>query len=310
MPYDIEVEDGFKDNVSLKSDKARGVLYLLESKLRSNEQTVLRPFAEYSLEHLMPQSWEQNWPMPEGLSDIEKLEFKEKRNIAICTMGNLAIITQKLNSGVSNSNWKKKLANGLKEQGEGILTLKKAVCLNKWDEKAISERAEWLADKANEVWRNVISTDEEEEDNIIRRRSLDTTRYSLDGKHFEAKNVFVPQFVKAYLDKHPEVTIKELKEIFKDEYLKGFKRIGFICTEEEINNKTLNNGRKPTEEELRKWYKIDRDGAWLTSGDDVKFVVSTEITKHSAEAVRAIAESDGWSIKVREQKSVTAPDLV
>ena len=160
------------------------------------------------------------------------------------------------------------------------------------------------------MWRNVISTDEEEEDNIIRRRSLDTTRYSLDGKHFEAKNVFVPQFVKAYLDKHPEVTIKELKEIFKDEYLKGFKRIGFICTEEEINNKTLNNGRKPTEEELRKWYKIDRDGAWLTSGDDVKFVVSTEITKHSAEAVRAIAESDGWSIKVREQKSVTAPDLV
>lgn len=309
MPYDIEVEDGFKDNASLRSDKARGVLYLLESKLRSNEQTVLRPFAEYSLEHLMPQSWEQNWPMPEGLSDIEKLEFKEKRNSAICTMGNLAIITQKLNSGVSNSNWKKKLANGLKEHGEGILTLKRVICHNKWDEKTIFERAEWLAEKANEVWKNVISTDEEEEDNIIRRRSLDTTRYSLDGKHFEAKNVFVPQFVTAYLVKHPTITIKQLKELFKDDYLKGFKRIGFICTEDEIKTKTLNNGRKPTEEELRKWYKIDRDSAWLTSGDGVKFVVSTEITKHSAEAVRAIAESDGWVVKVREQKSDLVPDL-
>ena len=110
MPYDIEVEDGFRENTSLKSDKARGVIYLLESSIRSQEQTVLRPFAEYTLEHLMPQMWEKNWPMPDDLSEIEQLNFKEHRNTAIKTLGNLAIITQGLNSSVSNNSWKKKLA--------------------------------------------------------------------------------------------------------------------------------------------------------------------------------------------------------
>ena len=301
MPYDIEVEDGFRENTSLKSDKARGVIYLLESSLRSQEQTILRPFAEYTLEHLMPQKWEENWPMPDNLSEIEQLNFKGHRNTAIRTLGNLAIITQGLNSSVSNNSWKKKLAQGLKEKGEGILTLKTALAMPKWTEDTIASRAEWLAERANEVWENVISADEEEETDIIRRRQLDASRYSMDGgMTYEAKNVFVPHFVRAYMEKHREVTIAHLKSIFKDDYLKGFKRIGFICTENEIKNKTLKLGRKPTEEELRRWYKIDREEVWLISGDGVRFVVSTEITKHSADAVKRIAEEDGWDIKVKE----------
>lgn len=301
MPYDIEVEDGFRENTSLKSDKARGVIYLLESSLRAQEQTVLRPFSEYTLEHLMPQTWEENWPMPEDLSEIEQLNFRERRDTAIKTLGNLAIITQGLNSSVSNNSWKKKLAQGLKEKGEGILTLKTALAMSKWNEDTIVSRAEWLAERANEVWENVISADEEEETDIIRRRQLDASRYSIDGgQNYEAKNVFVPHFVRAYKEKHPEVTIAQLKSIFKDDYLKGFKRLGFICSEDEINNRTLKLGRKPTEEELRRWYKIDREDAWLTSGDGVRFIVSTEITKHSADAVKRIAEEDGWEIKVKE----------
>lgn len=301
MPYDIEVEDGFRENTSLKSDKARGVIYLLESSIRNNEQTVLRPFADYSLEHLMPQKWEDNWPMPEGLSEIEQLNFKEMRKNAIRTLGNLAIITQGLNSGISNKNWKKKLSQGLKEKGEGILTLKGALCQSNWDEDAITSRAKWLADRANEVWVNVISADEEEETDIIKRRQLDTSRYSMDGgTTYEAKNVFVAHFVKAYMAKHPESTIAQLKSLFKDDYLKGFKRLGFVCTEDEINSKTLKNGRKPTEDEIKRWYKTDHADAWLTSGDGVRFIVSTEITKYSAEAVKRIAEDDGWEIKVSE----------
>lgn len=301
MPYDVEVEDGFCGNNSLKSEKARGILYLLESKLRTDEQTVLRPFCDYTLEHLMPRKWEDNWPIPETLSEIEQLKFKENRNVAICTLGNMAIITQGLNSSVSNSSWRKKLNQGLKEKGEGIVTLKTAVSLSKWDENAIAKRAEWLADKANKVWDNIISADEEEEVDIIKRRQLDSTRYSIDGGvTYEAKNVFVPHFVKIYMQKHPETTITTLKNIFKDEYLKGFKRIGFICTEEEINNKTMKKGRKPNEEELKRWYKTDHDEAWLTSGDNIRFIVSTEITKYSADTVKKIAENDGWDIKVKE----------
>jgi hypothetical protein len=102
------------------------------------------------------------------------------------------------------------------------------------------------------------------------------------------------------MQKHPETTIKTLKSIFKDDYLKGFKRLGFICSEEEISNNTLKKGRKPTEDELRRWYKIDHEDAWLVSGDGIRFVVSSEITRDSADKVKQIAENDGWEILVKD----------
>ena len=60
MPYDAEIEDGFAGNSNLTAEKARGILYLLESKLRevAGSQTVLHLFTKYTLEHLMPPKWE------------------------------------------------------------------------------------------------------------------------------------------------------------------------------------------------------------------------------------------------------------
>jgi uncharacterized protein with ParB-like and HNH nuclease domain len=301
MPYDIEVEKGFCNNTSLSSEKARAILYLLESKLRTREQTVLRPFNDYSLEHLMPQKWQENWPMPTGLSEIEQLKFKEERNKTINTLGNMTIITQGLNSAVSNYDWSNKLKQGLEDKCKGILTMETALAKPNWNEDEIALRAIWLAEKANEVWKNVISVDEEEELNIINRSQIDSSRYSLDGGvTYESKNAFVYHFVKSFMQKHPETTIKTLKSIFKDDYLKGFKRLGFICSEEEISNNTLKKGRKPTEDELRRWYKIDHEDAWLVSGDGIRFVVSSEITRDSADKVKQIAENDGWEILVKD----------
>ncbi len=86
MPYDAEVEDGINTNSSMAAGKARGILYLLESKLREkdNSQTILHPFNKYTLEHIMPQKWETNWPAPQGLNEIELFEFTKKRNNTIC----------------------------------------------------------------------------------------------------------------------------------------------------------------------------------------------------------------------------------
>lgn len=304
MPYDYEVEDGFLTNASLKSEKARGILYLLESELRKTDhcETVLRPFAEYTLEHLMPQSWEENWKMPE-LSEIEAIEFRAIRKQMICTLGNLGIITQGLNSKVSNSKWSKKLSQGLREKAADILTMKNVVNKSDWNEEQIKKRAEWLADKANEIWENVVSSDEQEETEVEIRRQLDHTKYSLDGgATYLFKGTFVPIFVKEYVRKHPDITIAELKNLFKDNYLKGFIRLGFICTEDEIRHKPLKNGRRPNDAELKRWYDIDKESAWITSGDGIKFVVSTEMTKHSADIVKGIAEEDGWVILTQSEK--------
>lgn len=168
MPYDKEVEDGFDSNYSLSAEKARGILYLLESKLRERDncQTVLLPFNKYTLEHLMPQKWEENWPIPKDLNESEVFEFKSNRNRTISTLGNLAIITQGLNSTASNNTWKKKLDGGLKNKAGDLITMKDVVKKKQWDESTIAFRAEWLAEKANEIWVNSISHGEEEEKEI------------------------------------------------------------------------------------------------------------------------------------------------
>lgn len=303
MPYDAEVEDGFINNYGIASEKARGIIYLLESKLRENEycQTILHPFHKYTLEHLMPQKWEENWPAPAGLNDLELFEFNKERNRIIGTLGNLAIITQGLNSSVSNNKWSKKLENGLKDKAGDLITMKDVVNKSKWDEDAVFSRAEWLATKANEIWVNVISSGEEEEEKIEKKKlSLDRTQYSLDGGNYTSKSAFVVSAVKAYANKHNS-TVAQLRAIFHDKLLKNFKRIGFICTREDIKQKSLTNGRIPSMEEKQNWYHFNDADAWTSDSNGTEFVVNTEITKYSAEAVKAIMVADGWTILTRNE---------
>ena len=302
MPYDAEIEDGFAGNSNLTAEKARGRLYLLESKLRevAGSQTVLHPFTKYTLEHLMPQKWEDNWEIPSGLNEVEEFEFKNNRNKVIATLGNMAIITQGLNSKASNNKWKKKLDGGLKDKAGDLLTMKDVVNKSKWDESAIASRAEWLAGKANEVWENVISSGEAEEEAMeTARNTLDRTQYSLDnGATYTSKSTFVVSAVKAYAAKHNS-TIEELREAFPAKILKNFKRIGFICTREEIANKALSSGRVPTMDEKQHWYHCNDDDAWAKDSQGIDYIVSTEITKYSAQSVRDIMEADGFIVKTK-----------
>ena len=300
MPYDAEIEDSFGSNSNLTAEKARGILYLLESKLRevAGSQTVLHPFTKYTLEHLMPQKWEENWEIPSGLNEVEEFEFKNNRNKVIATLGNMAIITQGLNSSASNNKWKKKLDGGLRDKAGDLLTMKDVVNKSKWDESTIASRAEWLAGKANEVWVNVISSGEAEEEAIeTARNTLDRTQYSLDnGATYTSKSTFVVNAVKAYAAKHNS-TIEELRAVFPATILKNYKRIGFICTREDIANKALSNGRIPTMEEKQHWYHCNDDDAWTKDSQGVDYIVSTEITKYSAQSVRDIMEADGFTVK-------------
>ena len=302
MPYDAEIEDGFAGNSNLTAEKARGILYLLESKLRevAGSQTVLHPFTKYTLEHLMPQKWEDNWEIPSGLNEVEEFEFKNNRNKVIATLGNMAIITQGLNSKASNNKWKKKLDGGLKDKAGALLTMKDVVNKSKWDESTIASRAEWLAGKANEVWVNVISSGEAEEEAMeTARNTLDRTQYSLDnGATYTSKSTFVVSAVKAYAAKHNS-TIEQLRETFPAKILKNFKRIGFICTREEIANKALSNGRVPTMEEKQQWYHCNDEANWAKDSQGVDYIVSTEITKYSAQSVRDIMEADGFVVMTK-----------
>src|SRR5262249_15829456 len=85
--------------------RLRFILGTLEEYMRkATEKT--EAFAlpsKLEIEHVMPQSWESNWPLPSG----EPLNgrFSEHRRELIHTIGNLTLVTKKLNATLSNAAW-------------------------------------------------------------------------------------------------------------------------------------------------------------------------------------------------------------
>ncbi|WP_251157864.1 DUF262 domain-containing protein [Caniella muris] len=158
LPSLDKVDAAFRSEGRLNHLQARGILYLLEASLRDDKDcTQLLGFDSYSLEHLMPRKWEEQWPF-----DGDE-QAKRERNDTLKTLGNLAIITQGLNSSVSNAPWdvKKKgreaqgrtrAKPGLESSAAGLRTMERPLAAEVWDETAIAERAEELAAVANEVW--------------------------------------------------------------------------------------------------------------------------------------------------------------
>jgi len=152
FPKDDELEKGFHESV-LTNKQAAGVLYLIESKIRDQRKhgTQLLGMSRYSLEHLMPKKWVNNWP---SLSSPEAIE---NRNRKLKTIGNLAIITQSLNSSIRDSDWKTKKEGreykyGLNHYSSGIETLSPYLAEDDWNEEKIEERADFLYEKAREIW--------------------------------------------------------------------------------------------------------------------------------------------------------------
>ena len=149
IPADNRLLKAFHESVLVNS-YATGILYLIESRIRdkSKQATALLGVDKYSLEHMMPKKWRNNWDMPDD---------PEQRDWTLLTLGNLAIITSSLNSSIRDANWdtKKKgigSKDGLLKYAVGLETLSDFLKLDEWNEKHIFERAEWLYEKAADIW--------------------------------------------------------------------------------------------------------------------------------------------------------------
>ena len=151
LPSDEEVKVAFKTN-KLYNKQATCILYLLESALRNSARmgTDLKPLGGYTLEHLMPKKWRNNWVYPTANTE-------EERDRILLTLGNLAIITQPLNSSIRDSDWTTKLNGknskaGLLVNASGLVTMQTALNQAEWNEDAIIERSEELAKSALSIW--------------------------------------------------------------------------------------------------------------------------------------------------------------
>ena len=152
IPSEEDLLDGFK-NAKLVNLQTKGILYLLEAGIRSaKSSTALLGFNNYSLEHMMPKKWRNNW------APCESEETARRRDSMLLTLGNLAIIPQSLNTSIRDSSWvAKKVGKGASNPGlsvcaAGLTTIYDALQKDVWDETAIELRAIWLFEQARTLW--------------------------------------------------------------------------------------------------------------------------------------------------------------
>ncbi|MFB3853830.1 MAG: DUF262 domain-containing protein [Vicinamibacterales bacterium] len=104
---------------------------------------------KYAIEHVMPRKWTANWPLGEGIhSEAEREEI-------IHTLGNLTLLTGKLNSRVSNGPWLGAEGKRQALQAHDVLMLNRRL-LEKagdhWTDDAIRQRTSELSDTIVQIW--------------------------------------------------------------------------------------------------------------------------------------------------------------
>lgn len=152
VPTNEDLLHGFQES-KLINLQTRGILYFIESGIRpSRSSTALLGFSSYSLEHLLPKKWRNNWEA------CATQELARQRDSILLTLGNLAIIPQSLNASIRDGNWATKKAGkgpnnpGLAICAAGLSTIHDALQKEVWNESEISQRAIWLYEQAKSLW--------------------------------------------------------------------------------------------------------------------------------------------------------------
>jgi hypothetical protein len=147
---------------TLNNPKVVHVLKRLNDTYYGNKMEPVSIEGALTVEHIMPQGWVEHWPLEDGSvgmdqSELMRAEDGDQRAIksriryaALQTIGNLTILTQALNSSISNGPWKQKRPELLSHSLLPInLQLRNAEV---WDEAAIENRSNDLFKRALNLW--------------------------------------------------------------------------------------------------------------------------------------------------------------
>ena len=103
---------------------------------------------KYAIEHIMPRRWPAHWPLAEGLTAADRDPF-------IDTIGNLTLLTGRLNSKVSNGPWSGPGGKYDALHSHDVLMLNRRLleqAKDGWDDERIGARTEQLVDLITQVW--------------------------------------------------------------------------------------------------------------------------------------------------------------
>ena len=146
----------------LNNAKIVHILRRISEFMHSAQQEPISFHGPLTVEHILPQSWVANWPLADGssglnswelytaISDDPRLESTRRRNAALQTMGNLTLLTQSLNSSVSNAAWASKKEAIL---DASLLPITQRLRrYDSWDEDSITQRGKELLNEALKIW--------------------------------------------------------------------------------------------------------------------------------------------------------------
>ena len=128
--------------------RKRMVLTAIEQHIRQPMGEQLSDTSDLTVEHIMPQTWEQSWNLPEDAEDQQSAINHRKQ--AIQQIGNLTLTTEKMNAHLSNGPWVKK-----REEIRKIstLTMNREIAEHEtWDEETIAKRSRRLAEIICQIW--------------------------------------------------------------------------------------------------------------------------------------------------------------
>jgi hypothetical protein len=161
-----EVKNGL---TSIVNKNAALLLFWVELYRRANDnkQSVKELKYNYSLEHLMPQKWEEYWSKVaivdvDGNTITDNEVAKKERNSKIYQIGNMTLLNSSLNTSLRNYEFDRKIKGearkkGIKDYADlGITRFDILTPFENgdkiWNEKKISDRTESLASDILKIW--------------------------------------------------------------------------------------------------------------------------------------------------------------
>lgn len=104
---------------------------------------------KYVIEHVMPRKWMMHWPLPDGARS------EGEREAIIHTIGNLTLLTAKLNTKVSNGAWLGESGKKHALEAHDVLLLNRELLRNagtSWADAGVRWRSDELSKCIVEIW--------------------------------------------------------------------------------------------------------------------------------------------------------------
>lgn len=169
------LNDSYKSRFrQFTNGQARLILFLIEMLIRRGAEEMYSDglrINSFSLEHIMPQKWQSSWYGVDSFDedgnvvDRNNVEvFIQGRNKAVRSLGNMTLLTSKLNTSISNSDFETKIngktigknPGGIKKYASSLETTKSIVEAYEsgimWDERQIYLYEKKYFDLLNEFY--------------------------------------------------------------------------------------------------------------------------------------------------------------